>query len=216
MKCLTAFLTFTWMFNVVAHGDDSLRDWVQFEKGGVGIPPAKLSELHSLASNKEGPNYYAANALLAAHNINSDNNDTQFTNAYRHATEAFHAPEGRWEKIYAGLTLATIEGTCYRQNYTNQIAVILKVLDEIKKTNWEATSNPVYSLFKKNGIPFGNVEIADLMKSQLVNAYCSLGQVESAECATQGISNVEVLKIAKARIELEKQMHNKRKQQGMK
>jgi hypothetical protein len=214
MKHTLIFLTISVITKLVAYCDDSLLDCVQVEKGGVGISTSKVSVLQSIALNRDSSNYYAANALLAGYHIDFDKNDGQFTNAHKYAVEAFRSPKGRWEKIYAGLTLVTIEGTGYRHNYTNQIVAILQVLDEIKNSNWESPANPIYSLLKQNGIVFGRAEISDFMKSQLVSAYCNIGQIGSAECVIQGISNVEVSIRAKGRVEFERQTRDKREKQG--
>lgn len=191
---------------LLVHGGDRFIDFLQLENGGVGIQKTKLPMLQSFACVSNSPDYCAANALLAAHYIHADESDVKFTKAYRHAIAAFDSPLAKWEKIYAGLTLATIEGSCYRQNYSNQISVITAVLREISINEWESTANPVYSFLKQNSVRFDTDMIRELLLLQLVNAYCRIEQDEKAEQLVLRIDNVAAAQRARGLIALERKI----------
>jgi len=142
----------------------------------------------------------------AAHYIHADESDVQFTKPCRHAIAAFDSPLAKWEKIYAGLTLATIEGSCYRQNYSNQISVITAVLREISINEWESTANPVYSFLKQNSVRFDTNMIRELLLLQLANAYCRIEQDEKAEQLVLRIDNVAAAQRARGLIALERKI----------
>ena len=197
--------------SLAVYGGNNLVDYLQLENGGIGIIQAKLPSLEALACASNSPEYCAANALLAAYYIHANGNDPLLTNAYKHAEVAFSMPVARWEKIYAGLTLATIEGSCYRQNYTNQISVIKTVLSETSIADWENASNPVYSFLKHNAVKFNADTIREFLLFQLVNAYCRIEQEDEAEKLTYSMVNVEMAQRARNLVALEKKMKADRK-----
>lgn len=214
MKRHLFVLVLTLVANSTVHGAETLVEYLQLENGGVGVRSTELSTLQSLACHTSSPNYYAANALLAAYHIHASEKDGKFTNSYKYAMVALSSPSKGWESIYAGLTLVTIEGACHRQNYTNQIDAITNVLGAIDKSNWESQSNPVYSLLNSKGISFGVDTIGDFLKAQLVNAYCNIGQEGLAEEVIPAIRDTAIAQRARGQIALERKVKAERERRS--